>query len=276
MGEYTWKEITAILFSREIQDGDRVTAGAHTEIFFAATLMAQKTHAPNMKLQLGGTCFLCNVTDQEIDELPVTSTDYRLLRWAETVHDHPETFLFYCAPGRERYYPDDSPYRNTNHFWFADKFFVGGVQADVFGNVNLIGLGSPGGFTLRGPGSIGINDIVNSVRDVYIFLTQHEPSRLVERVDFISMPGKRACKELGFFGNGPKWIVTPKAIFDFDPETDMARLHALFPGVTVGEVKAQTGFRTNAAGQVETVAPPTPDELAFLRSEIDPTGVLRQ
>ena len=40
MSDYTWKEIMAILFAREIRDGDRVTAGAHTEIFFAANLLS--------------------------------------------------------------------------------------------------------------------------------------------------------------------------------------------------------------------------------------------
>jgi glutaconate CoA-transferase subunit B len=276
MSDYTWKEMMAVLFSREIQDGDRITAGAHTEIFFAATMLAQKTHAPNMKLQLGGTCFLCNVTDQEIDELPMTSTDYRLLRWAETVHDHPETFIFYCPPGKERYYPEGSPYRDTNHFWFADKFFVGGIQADKHGNVNLIGLGKPGAFTFRGPGTIGINDTVPWVRDVYIFLTQHDDKRLVDRVDFVSMPGKAACRELGFLGNGPKWMVTPKAIFDFDTPEATARLRSLFPGVTLEEVKASTGFPVVMAPKMETVSPPSAEELAFLRSQIDRTGVLRQ
>ncbi|NIR32754.1 MAG: hypothetical protein GWN84_26345 [Gammaproteobacteria bacterium] len=275
MNDYTWKEMMAILFSREIEDGDRVTAGAHTEIFFAASMLAQKTHAPNLKLQLGGTCFLCNVTDQEIDRLPKTSTGYGLLRYAETVHDHPETFLFYCPPGREKYYEEGSPYRDTNHFWFADKFFVGGIQVDKFGNANLIGLGEPGNMTFRGPGTIGINDIVNSVRDVYVFLTVHDPRRLVEEVDFISFPGKKVCREQGFMGGGAKWIVTPKAIFDFDPDTDTARLLSVFPGTSLEEVKESTGFAVKTAETVEQVAVPSEEELQMLRDEVDPTGVLR-
>jgi glutaconate CoA-transferase subunit B len=276
MSDYTWKEMMAVLFAREIKDGDRITAGAHTEIFFAATMMAQKTHAPNVKLQLGGTCFLCNVTDQEIDELPVSSTSYSLLKYAETVHDHPETFLFYCPPGREKYYEEGSPYRNTNHFWFADKFFVGGIQVDKYGNANMIGLGKPGNITFRGPGSIGINDIANSVRDAYVFLTAHDRRRLVEKVDFVSFPGKKISREVGFLSKGPKWIVTPKAIFDFDPADDAARLKALFPGVSLDEVKANTGFDVRAGAKVEVIDPPNRDELEILRSEIDRTGLLRR
>ena len=276
MSDYTWKEMMAVLFSREIADGDRVTAGAHTEIFFAATMLAQKTHAPNLKLQLGATCFLCNVSDQEIDELPKTSTSYALLKYAESVHDHSETFLFYCPPGREKYYEEGSPYRDTNHFWFADKFFVGGIQVDKHGNTNMIGMGEGGEWTFRGPGTIGINDTVNSVRDNYVFCTAHDKRRLVDRVDHVSFPGRRTCREVGFLGNGPKWIVTPLCIFDFDPETDLARLHATFPGVTVDRVRENTGFAVEAAGPVETVEPPSADELATLRNEVDRKSVLRQ
>ena len=56
------------------------------------------------------------------------------------MHDHPDTFLFYGAPGGKDYYKEGSEYRDVNHFWFADKFFVGGIQADKWGNTNMIGL----------------------------------------------------------------------------------------------------------------------------------------
>src|SRR6516225_5034439 len=164
MSDYSWKEMMAVLFSREIKDTDKVTSGAHTEIFFAATMLAQKTHAPNMKLQLGGGVMLCNVTDIDVSELPKTSTGYELLRYAESVHDHPDTYLFYGAPGGKRYYKEGSDLRDLNHFWFADKF----------------------------------------VRDTYVFLTAHHKPRLVEQVDFISHPGKKVCRENEYYGDGPK------------------------------------------------------------------------
>jgi glutaconate CoA-transferase subunit B len=275
MSDYSWKELMAVIFSREIADNDKVTSGAHTEIFFAATMLAQKTHAPNMKLQLGGSVALCNVVDIDVEELPKTSTGYELIRYAESVHDHPDTFLFYGAPGGARYYKEESDLRNVNHFWFADKFFVGGIQVDKWGNTNMIGLGKPGNFTFRGPGTIGINDIAIGVRDTYAFITAHDKRRLVEKVDFISHPGKKICRENEFYGDGPKWIVTPKCIFDFDPDTLEARLAMLFPGVTVDDGKANTGFEVKAAKKVESVPPPTKEELEALRTLVDKTGVLR-
>ncbi len=277
MNDYSWKELMAVVFSREIKDTDKITSGAHTEIFFAATMLAQKTHAPNLKLQLGGSVTLCNVVDVEVSELPKTSTGYELIRYAESVHDHPDTFLFYGAPGGARYYTDeDSDLRDVNHFWFADRFFVGGIQADKWGNTNMIGLGKPGKITFRGPGTIGINDIAIGVRDTYVFLTAHDKRRLVEQVDFISFPGKKICRDNEYYGGGPKWIVTPKCIFDFDPDTLQARLAMVFPGVTVDDVRANTGFEVKTAKTVEVVDPPTREELEALRDEVDRTGVLRQ
>jgi glutaconate CoA-transferase subunit B len=275
MAEYSWKELMAVVFAREIKDTDKVTSGAHTEIFFAATMLAQKTHAPNLKLQLGGGVMLCNVVNIEIGELPKTSTGYELIRYAESVHDHPDTYLFYGAPGGRAYYTEGSEFRDVNHFWFADKFFVGGIQADKWGNTNMIGLGTPGKMTFRGPGTIGINDIAVGVRDTYVFLTAHDKRRLVEKVDFISHPGKKNCRENEFYGDGPKWIVTPKCIFDFDPDTLEARLARLFPGVTVDDIRANTGFEVKTTKNVETVAPPTKEEIEVLRKEVDKTGVLR-
>jgi glutaconate CoA-transferase, subunit B len=275
MSDYSWKELMAVVFSREIKDTDKITSGAHTEIFFAACMLAQKTHAPNLKLQLGGSVTLCQVTDIDVEELPKTSTGYELIRYAESVHDHPDTFLFYGAPGGAKYYKEGSDLRDINHFWFADKFFVGGIQADKWGNTNMIGLGTKDKMTFRGPGTIGINDIAVGVRDTYVFLTAHDKRRLVEKVDFISHPGKKVCRENEFYGGGPKWIVTPKCIFDFDPNTLEARLAQLFPGVTVEDIKANTGFEVKTAKKVETVQPPTKQELDALRNEVDKTGVLR-
>lgn len=275
MADYSWKEMLAILFSREIKDHQRITSGAHTEIFFAATMLAQKTHAPSMKLQLGGFCVLCNVVGQDIDHLPKTSTSYELLRYAEAAYDHPDTFLFFGPPGGKKYYEENSPYQKTNHYWVSDKFFAGGIQVDKYGSSNLIGLGTPGKLTMRGPGTIGLSDIINTVKDVYVFITAHDKRRLVEKVDFVSMPGRRAAREAGFMGGGPKWIVTPKCIFDFDPETDEARLYSLLPGVTIDDVRANTGFHVNVGPHTTEMEPPTMAELEALRTLVDKDGVLR-
>ena len=32
MSDYSWKELMAVVFAREIKDTDKITSGAHTEI----------------------------------------------------------------------------------------------------------------------------------------------------------------------------------------------------------------------------------------------------
>jgi glutaconate CoA-transferase subunit B len=272
---FSWKEMMAIFFARDLEDGERVCCGAHTEVSFAATLLAQKMHAPNLKLQLGATCFLCNVVDQEIPELPRTSVDYRIVRWAEYYHDHPETFLYFNPPGHRRYVTERERFRDTNKYFVGDKFFVGGLQVDMHGNVNLIGIGRGKKFKIRGPGSVGICDIV-TVQHIYAFLTDHTPTRLVEKADYISTPGWEAWRKYNHLGHGIKFIVTPKAVFERHPDTSLACLVGIFPGVTIEDVKANTGFPVTLSSRFAPVPPPTEKELTILRGEVDRTGLLRK
>jgi glutaconate CoA-transferase subunit B len=272
---WSWKEMMAIFFARQIEDGDTLCSGAHTEISFCAAMLAQKSHAPNLRLQLGGTGYLCNLAGRPVlGGVPKTSVDYRIAQWAEAYFDHPETFIFYGPPGGgRRYYEDRSAFEGHNGYFFADHFFVGGLQVDYHGNVNLIGLGADGAFTVRGPGSVGIGDVI-TVRNMFVFMTAHDPRRFVPKVDYISTMGPSGWREKQFPGNGPQWIVSPLGVFDFTGEGMTARLRGVFPGHTEDEVAAATGFpvaRSELFGEIE---PPSAGELALLREQVDVAGVL--
>jgi glutaconate CoA-transferase, subunit B len=270
----SWKEMMAVFLARQIRDTDRICSGAHTEISFAAAMLAQKMHAPNLKLQLGGGAFLCNVADVEIDELPRTSVDYRIMAWAEAYFEHHDTFNHYGPPGGRGYYEDPGAWGGTNKYFFADKFFVGGVQVDRHGNVNLIGAGEDGRFRFRGPGSVGINDVI-TVRDVFVFMTAHDRQRLVPQADYISMPGPKTYREKDLPGNGPQFIVTPRCVFDFHGPGQTAALVGLFPGHTEDEIAEHTGWEVVRSPNFVTLAEPSPAELETLRTAIDRKGVLR-
>lgn len=268
----SWKERMSIALARDVIDGERIISGAHTEISFAATLLAQKMHAPNIKLQLGGTCFLVNVCDLPV-RLPKTSTEYRMLRWAEVAYDHMETFMYFGAPYGRAYYEGKQP--ATNKYFVGDKFFAGGIQVDGWGNANMIGLKGKEGqkYGFRGPGSIGITDIV-TVATPYIFVTHHDRRTLVEKVDYISMHGPNGWRENKFPGHGPKWIITPRALFTFNGQ-GRAQLSGVFAGTDVDWVRENTGFKFELAHDFAEIIEPTEEELAVLRNEIDPDGVLR-
>jgi glutaconate CoA-transferase, subunit B len=272
-GEPSWKERMAIALARDVVDGERIISGAHTEISFAAALLAQKMHAPNIKLQLGGTCFLVNVADLPV-RLPKTSTDYRMARWAEIAYDHMETFMYFGAPGGCAYYTGTRP--PTNKYFVGDKFFAGGLQVDGEGNTNLIGLKGDGRrrFGFRGPGSVGIPDIV-TVATPYIFVTHHDRRTLVPKVDYISMLGPNGWRANKYPGHGPKWIITPRAIFTF-ASNGRAQLSGTFAGTSVQWVQENTGFSFALDPDLSEVPEPTSEELHVLRLEIDPDAVLRR
>jgi glutaconate CoA-transferase subunit B len=71
-------------------------------------------------------------------------------------------------------------------------------------------------------------------------------------------------------GAGPIKVITDKGILENDPETGEMILTALYPGVTVDEVKANVGWPLKARDRLGQVAPPTGEELRLLREVLDP------
>ena len=188
-----WKERMAVALARDIVDGERIISGAHTEISFAAAMLAQKMHAPNIKLQLGGTCFLVNVTDLPV-RLPKTSTDYRMIRWAEIAYDHMETFMYFGAPGGRRYYAGGRP--PTNKYFVGDKFFAGGIQVDGNGNANMIGLKGRGRPPLQVPWArLGRHRRHRHRRDALHFRHAPRQPHAGPKVDYISMHGPNGWRD---------------------------------------------------------------------------------
>ena len=144
------------------------------------------------------------------------------------------------------------------------------------GNANMIGIKGEGGrrFSFRGPGTVGIADIV-TVATPYIFVTHHDKRTLVDKVDYISMHGPKGWKEYKYPGHGPKWIVTPRALFTFN-EDGRAQLGGTFAGTTPEWVRDNTGFSFALAPDYSELTEPTQEELFVLRNEIDPDGLLRR
>jgi glutaconate CoA-transferase subunit B len=94
-------------------------------------------------------------------------------------------------------------------------------------------------------------------------------------VDFITTPGflsGRGAREAAGLppGTGPVYVVSTLALMDYEPETCHMRLKSLHPGVTVDEVKANTGFELIIPEKVGQNEPPSAEELRLLREEIDP------
>jgi glutaconate CoA-transferase subunit B len=103
----------------------------------------------------------------------------------------------------------------------------------------------------------------------------HERRRFVERVDYVTSPGFGDGgdwrRRVGLPGGGPSALITTLGLFRFDATTREMVLASVHPGVTVADVRAQTGWPLAAAATVAETPPATADELAVIR-RFDPEG----
>ena len=114
----------------------------------------------------------------------------------------------------------------------------------------------------------------------HLVVNSHDKRIFVPRCDFVSAlgwgeGGKDARTKLGLPGGGPRYVVTPLCVMDFEDETKRMRLKSVHPGVKVEDVVANTGFDLIIPSSVPTTEPPTQDQLHVLRNRIDVQGALR-
>ncbi len=245
MSEATADELMAVTASRLLADHRVVFAGVGMPLL--ASALARRRQAPNLTIVLEGgiigTCLLPG-------HLPISTNEMRAAYGAQMLTDITDIFLF-AQRG------------------FFDYGFLGAAQVDQYGNINTSVIGSVEHPKVRLPGSGGANDIISLCNEIFI-VTQHEPRRFVERVDFITSPGylsgRDSRERAGLLFGKIGAVVTDLALMDFEPGSRRMRLRALQPGVTVERVRQQTGFDLLTAGPIGQLPPPTAEELQIYRT----------
>ena len=245
----TASELLAVIASRQLRDDTLVFGGVGVPLLAAA--LARQRHAPRLTLVIEG-----GIIGPEIapGRLPVSTNEMRAGRRATMLPAITDAFLF-AQRG------------------FVDVGFMGGAQIDRYGNINTSTLGpeywKP---KVRLPGTGGANDLASLCREV-IIVTPHEKRRFVERVDFVTSPGwlrgDGSRRAAGLLFGGVSRVVTTLGILGFDAESGRMRIEATHPGVSVADLRANTGFELLEAPRIETTEPPSEDELAMLRA-LDP------
>lgn len=237
-------EIMTISASRLLEDGKVMFAGIGQPLVAAA--LARRRQAPNLTVILEGGMVGIHLLP---GELPDSTNEMRAAIGAEMLTSATDIFLM-AQRG------------------FFDYGFLGVAQIDKFGNVNTSIIGDPDRPTVRLPGPGGANDILTLCNETVI-VTNHEPRRFVEQVDWVTSPGYLAGggsrREAGLRHGGPSWVVTDLAMLDFEEETRRMRLRRLQPGVTIDQVVAATGFELVVPGHVDVLEPVTEPELRLLR-----------
>ncbi len=247
---YSNTELMICIAARLFEDGTTCFIG--TGIPMLAAMLASKTTAPNLVpvFEFGGTGAI-------MEELPLAVGE------ARTFHKGISA-LGICDT------------METAQRGFIDYGFLGGAQIDPYGNLNSVVIGDHAHPKARLPGSGGGNDVGSHCWQT-IAIMQHDARRFVPKVDFLTTPGYLTgpgIREAAGLprGTGPLAVVSTLALMDYDPETCWMRLKSLHPGVSVEQVKANTGFELIIPAQVGQNEPPSAEELRLLREEIDPTG----
>jgi glutaconate CoA-transferase, subunit B len=156
-----------------------------------------------------------------------------------------------------------------------DYTFLGGAQIDAYGNLNSTMIGAdyqkP---KVRFPGSGGANDLASLCWRILV-VTNHDPRRFVEKLDFLTTPGyltgPGAREEAGLPpGTGPYRVITDLAVLGYHDDTKRMQALSLHPGVAREQVARATGFAVTFAEPLTSTAVPTEQELCILREEVDP------
>ncbi len=249
MPHYNAMELMICCAARELEDGRTVAVG--TGVPCAAAMLAQRTHAPRLTIlfEAGGVA-------PQLPTMPISVGDSRTFYracMATSMADVMET----CQRG------------------LVDYTFLGGAQIDAYGNLNSSMIGSD--YTrpkVRLPGSGGANDLASLCWRILV-VTNHDKRRFVEKLDFLTTPGyltgPGAREAAGLPpGTGPFRVITDLAVLGYHEQTKRMQVLSLHPGVTLEQVRANTGFEIGVVETLRTTTAPSDDELRLLRQEVDP------
>ena len=257
----TTREIMATVLAHDLADGEWVEVGANLPVPRAGVLLAHLLWGPNMTVMIAMT--KANVLNEPVIEEFQLITDHRATRWAEAYYLHNDLV-------------ENMKFRRKG------VFFAGALQIDGYGNSNLIGIGKDyKALKFRGPGAIGVCNATVMNSRFHLVVNSHDRRIFVPKCDFVSAygwggGGNDARTRLGLPGGGPRYVVTPLCVMDFEEDTKRMRLKSLHPGVSVDDVVKNTGFELVIPPQVPATPLPTPEQLHVLRTRIDVGGALRQ
>lgn len=212
----TSRELMISAAANELRDGDVVFVGIGLPSL--ACNLALRTHAPNLQL-----IYESGTIGTRPERIPISIGDPALVTGALMVSPMTDVFQYVLQRGH------------------IDVGFLGAAQIDRFGNINTTVIGPYDNPKVRLPGSGGAAEIAQHAKRVLV-VTTLDRRAFPANVDFITSSGSRVAR-----------VITDKCIFDREDELVLT---ALFPGVTVDEVRASVGWDLRISAQVELVKPP--------------------
>jgi glutaconate CoA-transferase subunit B len=244
---YTLGELMVAAAAREIKDGEITFVGMRLPLI--AFVVAKRTHAPNaVGLFENGV-----VRTTPSPELIYTMADPPNILGATQCLEMMGVMSL-LQSGK------------------VDLGFLGAAEVDRFGNLNSTEVRT-GDKYVRLPGSGGACDIA-SLAKRFVAMIDHEKHRLPERVSYITSPGNGNGvgwrRKVGLPRGGPSAVITTRAVLRF-AEGGEAYLDTRHPGVSIDEVRANTGWDLKMSEAVRETPEPNAAELKAIR-EYDTKG----
>lgn len=214
-----------------------------------ATLLAKATHAPNLLYFT-----ILGSVNPHLHKLPFSTGDPHLFDACENAITFPE--IFDLANNRR-----------------MDVAFLGGVQIDQFGSLNMSIIGSKFNHpNVRLPGGAGGPIMIRSFRRIISWRSNHSQQSLVNKVPFVTSPGWIPSAKGSRIG-GPDVLITDLCVFQFDRISREISLKSVHSGIDLETIKEQTGFRFRLPKKIPCTSAPTEHEKEILAEQIDPEGI---
>ena len=218
-------DLMIVAAASELRDRDVVFVGIGLPSL--ACNLALRTHAPNLQL-----IYESGTIGTRPERIPISIGDPALVTGALMVAPMTDVFQYVLQRGH------------------IDVGFLGAAQIDRYGHINTTVIGSYENPKVRLPGSGGAAEIAQHAKRVLV-VTSLDKRAFPANVDFITSSGSRVTR-----------VITDKCIFDREEELVLT---ALFPGVTLDEVRASVGWDLRIARELTTVAAPPRRALSVLR-----------
>ena len=222
-----------VAMARLLRDGENVFHGVASPLPMIAILLAQRLHAPNLVyINIAGG------VNPQPESLPQTTVDPLLTHGSHVILQLADIF--------------DMSARGD-----LDTAFLGGVQIDGAGRINMSVIGSYDHPKVRLPGGAGSAAILPTAKRTLLWRTKHDTRTFVEKLSFVTASGN------------VDRVVTPLCVFV--KRDGRLQLESIHPYSSAEEVQRQTGFVIETE-DVPLTPVPTSEEIAALQA-VDPQRV---
>ena len=225
-GEYTNGELQTIVAARSLAGKRSVFIGVGRPS--TAALLARIVH--NTKLVL---VYESGTIGAKPFHVPLSIGDGELAETADFVVSVPEMFNYWIGPGQ------------------VQVAFLGAAQIDPHANLNSTVIGDYDHPKTRLPGAGGAPEIATGCDEVVV-IAPHSKRTFVSELDFRTTRGERTTLVITDLG-----VLEPSG-----GELTLTRLH---PGVSVEQVRENTGWDLKTVDNVQVSEAPSAQELAALR-----------